>query len=114
MRAIIADTGDPRVTVKIEGGWSRPLFPETASKALYALAEACAKEIDAPVVRRILEHLGLWQPEAMERSPPLPPEAWPANSLLPITCHLPPDSMLQARRWAMQTTSVSTGRSGRR
>jgi len=27
--------------------------------------------IDDPhVVRRILEHLGLWQPEAMERSPP--------------------------------------------
>ncbi len=30
---------------------------------------------DPPVVRRILEHLGLWQPEAMERSPPVPPEA---------------------------------------
>ncbi len=29
---------------------------------------------DPPVVRRILEHLGRWQPEAMERSPPVPTE----------------------------------------
>ncbi len=28
---------------------------------------------DPPVVRRILEHLGLWQPQATERSPPVPP-----------------------------------------
>ncbi len=27
---------------------------------------------DPPVVRRILEHLGFWQPQAMERSPPVP------------------------------------------
>ena len=42
---------------------------------------------DPPVVQRILEHLGLWQPEAMERSPPEPSEAWPVNSLLPMTFH---------------------------
>ena len=48
--------------------------------------------IDDPlVVRRILEHLGLWQPEAMERSPPLPPAAWPVNSLPPMTYHPVPD-----------------------
>ena len=35
---------------------------------------------DPLVVRRILEHLGLWQPEATERSPPVPPEAWPLRS----------------------------------
>jgi len=46
---------------------------------------------DPPVVRRILEHLGLWQPEAMERSPPLPPEAWPLNRVLPMTYHPVPD-----------------------
>ncbi len=46
---------------------------------------------DPPVVRRILEHLGLWQPEAMERSPPVPPEAWPLNSVLPLTYHPVPD-----------------------
>jgi len=40
---------------------------------------------DPPVVRRILEHVGLWQPMAMERSPLLFPEAWPVNSLLPVT-----------------------------
>ncbi len=46
---------------------------------------------DPPVVRRILEHLGRWQPEAMERSPPLPPEAWPANASLALTYHPVPD-----------------------
>jgi glutamate carboxypeptidase len=49
VRSIIADTGDPRVTVKIEGGWSRPLFPESSSKKLYALAEGYAKEINVPI-----------------------------------------------------------------
>ncbi len=46
---------------------------------------------DPPVVRRILEHLGRWAPEAMERSPPVPPEAWPANTVLPMTYHPVPD-----------------------
>jgi hypothetical protein len=30
---------------------------------------------DPSVILRILEHLGLWAPEAIERAPPLPPEA---------------------------------------
>jgi len=48
--------------------------------------------IDDPlVVRRILEHLGQRPPEAMERSPPMPPEAWPVNSVLPMTNHPVPD-----------------------
>ena len=46
---------------------------------------------DPPVVRRILEHLGLWQPEAMERSPPVHPDAWPVNRVLPMTYHAVPD-----------------------
>ncbi len=46
---------------------------------------------DPPVVRRILEHLGRWQPEAMERSPPVLSEAWPVNSVLPMTYHPVPD-----------------------
>jgi glutamate carboxypeptidase len=49
VRSIIADTGDARITVKIEGGWSRPLFPETSSKALFGLAEGFAREIGAPI-----------------------------------------------------------------
>ena len=49
VRSIIADTSDPRVTVKVEGGWSRPLFPETSGRALFALAEGFAKEIGAPI-----------------------------------------------------------------
>ena len=46
---------------------------------------------DPQVVRRILEHLGLWQPEASERSPPVPSEAWAVNSLVPMTYHAVPD-----------------------
>ena len=46
---------------------------------------------DPPVVRRILEHLGRWQPEAMERSPPAPPEAWPSNASFALTYHPVPD-----------------------
>lgn len=49
VRSIIAQTGDPRVSVKIEGGWSRPLFPESSSQSLFALAEGFAKEIGAPI-----------------------------------------------------------------
>ena len=42
--------------------------------------------IDDPSgVRRILEHLGRWQAEARERSPPVPPEAWPANAGFALT-----------------------------
>ncbi len=47
---------------------------------------------DPPVVRRILDHLGLWQPEASERSPPVPPRGLacaqrPANDLPPRPRH---------------------------
>ncbi len=48
--------------------------------------------IDDPhAVRCILDHLGRWQPEAMERSPPVPPEAWPANASFALTYHPVPD-----------------------
>ena len=48
--------------------------------------------IDDPhAVRRLLEHLGRWQPEAMERPPPVPPEAWPANESFALAYHLVPD-----------------------
>lgn len=49
VRSIIADTGDPRVSVRIEGGWTRPIFPEAASATLYAHAERFAAEIGAPI-----------------------------------------------------------------
>ena len=42
---------------------------------------------DPAVVRAILTHLGCWQPEALERAPPVPPCAWPAHASLPLTCH---------------------------
>jgi hypothetical protein len=48
--------------------------------------------IDVPiVVRKILTHLGRWQPEAQERAPPVPPEAWPAHASLALTYHRIPD-----------------------
>ncbi len=31
------------------------------------------------------------QPQAMERSPPVPSDAWPLNSVLPLTYHRVPD-----------------------
>jgi hypothetical protein len=46
---------------------------------------------DPAVIRRILEHLGLWAPEASERSPPLAPEAWPADAVIPLTYRPVPD-----------------------
>ena len=39
------------------------------------------------VIRRILEHLGLWAPIATERSPPLDPVSWPRHASLPLTYH---------------------------
>jgi len=45
----------------------------------------------AIVVREILTHLGRWQPEAQERAPPVPPEAWPAHASLTLTYHPIPD-----------------------
>jgi metal-dependent amidase/aminoacylase/carboxypeptidase family protein len=29
VKKLLAETGDPRVSVRIEGGWTRPVFPET-------------------------------------------------------------------------------------
>jgi glutamate carboxypeptidase len=49
VKAMLADTGDERVTVRIEGGWTRPVFPESSSRALYARAERFAREIGAPI-----------------------------------------------------------------
>jgi hypothetical protein len=42
---------------------------------------------DPAVVRRILEHLGRWAPEASERAPPAPDAEWPHNAVLPLTYH---------------------------
>lgn len=49
VKALLADTGDARVSVRIEGGWTRPVFPESSSRGLYALAERYAAEIGAPI-----------------------------------------------------------------
>ena len=44
---------------------------------------------DPGVIRRILEHLGLWAPLATERSPPLAPASWPRHANLPLTYQFP-------------------------
>jgi len=49
VRKVLADTGNPRVGVRIEGGWTRPVFPESSGRPLYALAERFAAEIGAPI-----------------------------------------------------------------
>jgi hypothetical protein len=43
------------------------------------------------VIRRILEHLGLWAPLPTERSPPLAAASWPRHANLPLTYHPVPD-----------------------
>ena len=46
---------------------------------------------DPAVVRRILQHLGRWAPEASERGPPAPAPEWPANAVIALTYHAVPD-----------------------
>jgi len=42
--------------------------------------------IDDPgVVRRILEHLGRWAPEATGRDPPARVPDWPPTAVIPLT-----------------------------
>jgi hypothetical protein len=46
---------------------------------------------DPGVIRRILEHLGLWAPLATERSPPPGAANWPRHANLPLTYHPVPE-----------------------
>jgi hypothetical protein len=46
---------------------------------------------DPAVVRRILEHLGRWAPDPVERGPPAQTLEWPANAVIPLTYHPVPD-----------------------
>ena len=46
---------------------------------------------DPEVIRRILEHLGLWAPLAAERGPPPGFASWPRHANLPLTYHPVPD-----------------------
>ena len=48
--------------------------------------------IDDPgVVRRILEHLGRWAPEASAGDPPAQAPDWPPTALIPLTYHAVPE-----------------------
>jgi hypothetical protein len=42
---------------------------------------------DPGVIRRILEHLGLWAPLPTERSPPVNAASWPRHVNLSLTYH---------------------------
>ena len=55
---------------------------------------------DPQIIRRILEHLGLWVPQVKERSPPLDPASWPRYASLPLTYHPVPDIASSAARAA--------------
>jgi len=44
---------------------------------------------DAPVIERILRHVGAWEPTPPLRAPP--EEAWPTGSQIPLTYHPVPD-----------------------
>jgi hypothetical protein len=44
---------------------------------------------DAPVLLRILEHMGCWAPEASGLAPPA--LEWPANAVIPLRNHPVPD-----------------------
>jgi len=46
---------------------------------------------DSQVIRRVLEHLGMWAPQVKEQSPPLDSASWPAYASLPSTYHRVPD-----------------------
>lgn len=48
-KAILEETGDPRVTVRVEGGWTRPIYPESSGRPLFGYAEKFAQEIGAPI-----------------------------------------------------------------
>ncbi len=48
-KTLLADTGDVRVSVRVEGGWTRPVYPESSGRPLYAHAERFANEIGVPI-----------------------------------------------------------------
>ncbi|MGH6693618.1 MAG: transposase [Gammaproteobacteria bacterium] len=62
--------------------------PMSLQKMTY---DAATGTVNPGVIRRILEHLGLWAPLATERSPPLGPASWPRYADLPLTYHPVPD-----------------------
>ncbi len=45
---------------------------------------------EAPVIERILCHIGVWDPSPPLRAPPVE-EDWPDNSQIPLTYHPVPD-----------------------
>jgi len=92
-----------RAAPRPEGGEGAPPFPgaRLIRKVYEADPLVCPKcqgpmrvialIADPAVVRAILTHLGLWQPQALERAPPAPARAWPEHANLPLTYHPLPD-----------------------
>jgi len=64
---------------KMHAGTALPAPSEAPSTEFAARAKAPW----ARVIRRILEHLGQWAPQASERSPPLDASAWPGSASVP-------------------------------
>ena len=47
---------------------------------------------DAGVIKRILKHLGVWDPQPETRSPAGPDPPWPEGQTVPLSYHPLPDS----------------------
>jgi len=45
----------------------------------------------APVIERILRHLGAWQPRPPGPGPPAETADWPSGAQVPLTYHPVPD-----------------------
>jgi len=56
---------------------------------------------DPAVARAILTHLGLWQPQALERASPAPARAWPEHANLASLTTLCPTSPEAALRGSL-------------
>ena len=61
---------------------------------------------DPQVIRRILEHLGLWAPLATEQSPPLGPASWPRHVSLPLTYQFPTSPDLPYGKDPLETAGL--------
>ena len=86
---------DDRVRLACQGRLLGTAHPQGLRSRFQLECPKCARGrcasialIDDPgVVRRILEHLGRWAPEATGRDPPAQVPDWPPTAVIPLTYH---------------------------
>jgi len=60
------------------------------------------------VIRRILEHPGLWAPQVKERGPPLDFASWPPYPSLPLTYHpTSPEAAPKQSGWSSRAPALA-------